>query len=242
MKHIYKDYKDLTRSIPSVFITFFTLSVLCMNILANKELITFKYLALDCGILWSWVGFLCMDIICKRFGAIASIKISLVSILINFFACLLFKISAMAPGKWGEYYSSGCKDLVNTSLNNTFGGSWYILLISSFAMFLGSVTNSFINVAIGKLINLLGGFKEFAIRSYISTFFGQIVDNLSFTMFVSKILFGWTWTQVIVCSITGACCELLFEIVFSPIGYKISKSWEKDGIGKSYLRKKAEEK
>ena len=39
--------------------------------------------ALDCGFVVSWVSFLCQDMICKRFGAKASIKISILALLVT---------------------------------------------------------------------------------------------------------------------------------------------------------------
>ena len=78
------DYKFLLRSIPSPTILFFTLSVVCANLMANKELLNYKYLAIDCGFVFSWIMFICMDIICKRWGARATIKVSVFALLINY--------------------------------------------------------------------------------------------------------------------------------------------------------------
>ncbi len=69
-----EDYKVLLRSIPSATVTCFVVSVILMNLLANKELISLPWLALDCGFTLSWVSFLCMDMICKRFGPKASVR------------------------------------------------------------------------------------------------------------------------------------------------------------------------
>ena len=76
IKKVMEDYKVLLRSIPAATVSLFIVSVIMMNLLANKELISLPYLALDCGFVVSWVSFLCQDMICKRFGAKASIKIS----------------------------------------------------------------------------------------------------------------------------------------------------------------------
>ena len=57
----------------------------------------------------------------------------------------------------------------------------------------------------------------------MSTFIGQFVDNLLFALIVSKVFFGWTLLQCFTCAVTGAVAELVFEIVFSPLGYRISK-------------------
>ena len=69
------DYRILLRNVPSLVITMFVVSVIMMNLLANKELLSVKYFALACGFVLSWISFLCMDMICKRFGTKAAAKI-----------------------------------------------------------------------------------------------------------------------------------------------------------------------
>ena len=229
-----EDYKILLRSIPSLVVSLFIVSVIVMNLLANKELFSTKYLALDCGFTVSWVSFLCMDMICKHFGGKQAAKISLLALFINLMGCLLFKLMSMTPGMWGEYYSSGLNE-VNDSLNSTFGGSWYIVLGSSTAMLVSAICNSLINTFIGKRLKK-DNFASFAIRSYISTGIAQFLDNLVFAVMVSYVFFGWSLVQVITCSLTGAFAELLFEVVLSPIGYKITKGWKAEKVGEEYIR------
>ena len=79
------------------------------------------------------------------------------------------------------------------------------------------------------------GFKTFAIRSYISTGIGQFVDNFCFALIVSHVFFGWTMLQCITCSLTGMVLELLFEVVFSPLGYKICQKWKAENVGQLYF-------
>ena len=59
------DTKLLFRSIPAAVTALFVISVVTMNILANKTIYQSEILALDGGILVSWLSFLCMDIITK---------------------------------------------------------------------------------------------------------------------------------------------------------------------------------
>ena len=68
IKKVMEDYKVLLRSIPAATVSLFFVSVIMMNLLANKELISLPYLALDCGFVVSWVSFLCQDMICKQIG------------------------------------------------------------------------------------------------------------------------------------------------------------------------------
>lgn len=243
IKYEVKDLVVLLRNIPSLAVTFFVLSVVCMNLLANKELFSTEYLALDCGFTLSWFSFLCMDMICKRFGPKAAMKVSMVALFINLVTCALFSLLSRTPGMWGEFYSyvdsnPEMANVANAALNATFGGSWYVVLGSALAMFTSSGVNSIVNYLIAKSTKTTG-FKNFALRSYISTMVAQFVVNFIFAMVVSHVFFGWTMTQVIVCSITGSVMELLCEILISPIGYKMVCSWEKHDVGREYLNMKA---
>ena len=228
-----KDFKILLRNIPSLTVSLFILSVVCANLMANKELVNFKYIALDCGFTFSWLMFLCMDIICKRWGAKASIKVSILALAVNLSVCLIFALLSKAPGKWGEFYTTENQE-VNRALNATFGGSWYVVLGSALAFITSSIINALLNTAIGSSLKK-NNFFSFALRSYVSTAIAQFADNFIFATVVSKIFFGWSWTQVIVCSAIGAFFELLCEVVFSGLGWKVVRQWEKENVGNEYL-------
>ena len=79
-----KEVSVLLRSIPSLTMTLFIVSVITMNLLANKSInLPFSFMALDCGIVVSWLSFLCMDVITKHFGPKAATQASLVAVLVN---------------------------------------------------------------------------------------------------------------------------------------------------------------
>ncbi len=239
IKETLEDYKILLRSIPASTITVFVVSVILMNLLANKELVSFPYLALDCGFTLSWVAFLCQDMICKRFGPKASVKVSIMALACNLAVSLLFWLVSLAPGMWGAYYTTESIE-VNAALNSTIGGSWYVVLGSSVAMLCSSFVNSHVNQFIGHLTDD-GSFAKFALRSYVSTGVGQFVDNLVFALIVSYNFFGWTPVQVITCSVTGALAELACEILLSPVGFRVASGWEREGVGEDYVQKHAAE-
>ena len=229
-----EDTKKLMRHIPSGVVVLFVVSVVLMNLLANKEIYTgVSWLALDCGLILSWLSFLCMDILTKRFGPKASIKLSLFAVGVNLFVCVVFKLVSIIPGNWGEFYSSG-HQIVNDSLNSTIGGTWYVLLGSTVAFIISAVVNAVLNHTIGNMWHQ-NSFKAYAIRSYVSTFFAQFVDNFIFSIIVSHTFFGWTLVQCITCSLTGCLIELICEVIFSPFGYKVCKRWEADNVGQGYL-------
>ena len=125
-----KEFRLLLRNVPSLVMVLFAVSVILMNLLANKEINTgVSWLALDCGLTMSWLSFLCMDMLTKRFGAKASIRLSLLAVGMNLFVCLMLFLVSKIPGNWGEFYTFE-NDIVNQGLNNTIGGTWYVLLCS----------------------------------------------------------------------------------------------------------------
>ena len=51
-----KETEILLRCIPATAVSLFVVSVICMNLLANKTLLQTTYIALDGGILISWLS------------------------------------------------------------------------------------------------------------------------------------------------------------------------------------------
>lgn len=236
IKKEFSEMKILLRSIPSFVLALFVLSVIAMNLLANKSItLPVDWLALDCGILFSWLAFLTMDIMTKHFGPKVATKITILVAIINLFFCLIFFLASLIPGVWGESYVEGSETIINSALNHTFGGIWYVLLGSSIAFIGSAVVNIFCNWALGKLFKK-DNFGAFAGRSYISTALGQFVDNLIFALIVSHFFFGWSILQCFTCALTGMIVELLCEVVFSPLGYAICKDWKKNHVGELYFQ------
>jgi uncharacterized PurR-regulated membrane protein YhhQ (DUF165 family) len=237
IKRIKKEYSLLLQSVPTMVTTFFILSVVFMNLFASKELYRSEYFCLNSGLALSWISFLCMDCICKRFGPKAATMISVLAMSVNVLCVIIFKLLSMTPGRWSAYYSASeatSGELINAGLNSTFGGAWYIVVGSCIAMFLSTLVNSALNRLIGERTDK-GNYGGFALRSLVSTSVAQWVDNFVFSALVSHVFFGWNWTQVLICSTTSMFVELLLEAVFSPVGYRVSKGWERKNIGRKYL-------
>jgi uncharacterized PurR-regulated membrane protein YhhQ (DUF165 family) len=225
MKKAFSEFRSLLRTVPPVLAAVMILSVVGMNLLANKSINTgLEWLALDCGIVFSWLTFLSMDVMTHCYGPRAASLMSVLALGLNLFMALMFFIASRIPGVWGESFVEGSEAVINAALDNTFGGAWYVILGSSVAFIASALINNFLNHGIGKLLKKESGFGRFALRSYVSTFIAQFADNLIFALIVSKVFFGWTLTQCFTCALTGALMELLFEVVFSPLGYRISRS------------------
>jgi uncharacterized integral membrane protein (TIGR00697 family) len=233
---IQKEKEEMTvllRCIPATVVTLFVVSVICMNLLANKTLLQLEWIALDGGILISWLSFMCMDIITKHFGPRASNRISVLAAMINLLTCLIFFVASAIPSNANDY----------AAFNGIFGGTWFILLGSTIAFLSSAVINNLLNWMIGRMFKKNpDGKLAYAMRTYVSTFIGQFLDNFIFSLIVfvgfAPIFwngFHWTVLQCAMCALTGALAELMMEILFSPFGYGISMRWKKNNVGKEYL-------
>ncbi len=224
MKKTVSSFRRLVSSVPPVIASLLILSVVGMNLLASKSINTGVYwLALDCGILFSWLTFMSMDILTHCFGPKAATAMSFAALAMNLLMAGLFFLASLIPGVWGESFVEGSEGIINHALDRTFGGTWYIILGSSTAFAVSAVLNNFMNAGIGKLMKEKKGFGTFAARSYISTVIAQFVDNLTFALIVSRNFFGWSLVQCFTCALTGAVLELLFEVFFSPLGYRMAQ-------------------
>ena len=232
LKKSFKESVILLREIPSPVVALFVISVIAMNILANKTLYQSEYLAIDGGILVSWLSFLAMDVVTKHFGPRASTRMSIFAVLVNLLTCLIFFLASIIPTST-DY----------SAFNSIIGGTWFILLASTVAFISSAILNNFMNYATGKLFKKNpDGKVAFVTRAYVSTFIGQFFDNLIFAILTFMVFapifwdgFHWTFIQCLTCSLLGAGLELILEIVFSPFGYLVSKNWKKNNIGQKYF-------
>ena len=219
------EFRRLLRSAPPLAVTMMVLSIVGMNILANKSSDTgTEWLALDCGILFSWMCFLSMDVLTRCFGPKATTQLSLVALGANLVVALIFFIASYIPGVWSGSFVEGSEAVINNAFDETFRGTWFIILGSSIAFAVSALVNNYLNAGIGKRLKDNTRFGSFALRSYVSTFIAQFCDNFVFALIVSHTFFGWNMVQCVTCALTGAALELLFEVVFSPIGYRMVKN------------------
>ena len=225
--------KILLRSTPAPVVALFVISVIAMNILANKTLVQTEFLALDGGILISWLSFLSMDIVVKHFGPKASNRMSVFAMLVNLLICFIFFIASIIPSDADDY----------KAFNTIIGGTWFILLSSTIAFMSSALINSFLNYSVGKLFKRNpDGKLAFFTRSYVSTFVAQFLDNLIFAILTFMVFapifwdgFRWTFIQCVTCSLLGALLELVMEAIFSPLGYIVVTNWKKNNVGEQYF-------
>lgn len=244
-----KDWKALFRSVPSVVVAMLVISTVMMNIAANKIIFSSSFVAADGGLLLSWIPFICMDITTRRYGPKAGTKLTIFALLVNLLMVGIFagiaalhigigEASVVNPGydTWEAYWSAF------SSFDSTFSCTWFVLLGSSVAFLASGIINNVLNWTVGKAFKKHPDSKvAFFTRSYVSTFVGQFVDNLLFATIVymafAPIYWGYSLSFLQCCgsAVIGAVLELLMEVIFSPIGLRVYRRWEKDGVGNDYL-------
>lgn len=239
-----KDWIRTLRSVPAMALALITVATVLMNILANKSIIEIPrlgdgdyWLVQDAGIILSWVGFLVGDLLVKNFGSKNAIRVNLTCLGISLFVSGLLAVAGAIPGTWSANYDFAGQ--INEALNSTMGNVWYVILGSAIASAVGLIINGVTQGLLLKKMEAKHGDKYwgFLVASAGSTMIGQFIDNFVFASIVSVPFFGWSWFSVFACSFFGMIIELVFELVFSPLTYKISRNWKKNHIGEYWMTK-----
>lgn len=232
IKSLVNDYKVLLRSVPALIIIAYTVSTIAMNLAASKVIFQIGDVAGTGGLLLSWIPFLCMDTTVKRFGAKAAIMLNFFAAFVDLIVVGFFEIVVLLPGNGQDY----------SAFNQTLGSVWFILFGSMTAFIISGIVNSLLNAAVGKLFKKNpDGKLAFFTRSYVSTYVGQFVDNFLFMFIVYFCFaptywgFGMTIATCIGTGLVGAALELITEVIFSPVGYHLSKNWANKGVGQEWL-------
>ena len=153
IKALLEEVEILTNNVPSLWVSFFFLSVVGMNLLANKSIrMNVDWLALDTAFLFSWLSFLTNDVITKRFGPRAANIISIIALLANLLFAFIFWLVSVIPGDWSNSKdeNNNTIDAINDAFDKSFGGTWFIIVGSSAAFLSSAILNNMLNWSIGK--------------------------------------------------------------------------------------------
>ena len=228
----WKETKVLFKCIPAIPFAVLCVSLVAMNFLAGKGIVPApydQYIQLDAGIIVSWVTFLSGDTIVKRFGAKAAIKVNFAAILIELFALVLFTVGSFIP--WsvspGDY---------ETTWNSIFRLSIWPLMAGTVAFLAAIAFDSFTSKFILTRFKNKQSFKAYFTASSISTMIGQFLDNLLFGLLFS-VWQPWFshFTAIWMFAAAGMIVELICQLIFSPIGFRLANSWRKSGLGQDYI-------
>lgn len=234
LKKQFKEMHELLNAIPSTVVMFMVVSVIVTNLMAGKFIVNTSWMQVTGGLLMSWLPFLCMDIVSKHYGAKASIRLNLFALFMYLCCVGIFELVVLIqyPATSGDY----------TAFNSIFGTQWQILTASAIAYVVSGVVNSITNCSIGAMFKKNpDGKLAYVSRSYISTFIGQFIDNFVFVFLLNLFFVGFGYFKsiallpVLGAALLGGFYELLAEVIFSPIGYKVVTKWKEAGVGKEYI-------
>ena len=230
----WKETKILFRSIPALPFALLCAALIAMNFLANKTIVNESWIGIDAGIMVSWIAFLAGDMIVKRFGPKAALKVNLAAVGVQLVAVALFAIGGSLP--WGRNALFTPEDFMwAANVDGLFKGSLWPLAAGTAAFVVGISVDVFLNWAIFKRFKNKRSFKAYAVSSYASTMIAQFVDNVVFGLLFTVLAGYMEFSAVWMFGAVGAVVELVCQIVLSPVGYRISESWRKDDVGKEYI-------
>lgn len=227
LKKDWSETKLLFRNLPTIPFAILCAALIVMNILANKLIVETEWISLDAGIIVSWVAFLAGDMLVKRFGPKAALKINFAALGVQFIAVILLTIGGVLPTPSEECLVS-----------SLFGWSMYLpwaFSVGTVAFIIAILVDVFMNWAILRRFKNRTSFTAYAVASYASTMVAQFVDNFVFGFLFTYLAFGIPFSSLWLFAAAGAVVELLCQIILSPIGYKVSDNWRKNGVGQAYV-------
>lgn len=225
----------LFRNVPGLVMSLYLLSTVLMNLLASVAIVNTSWLALDAGIFVSFAVFLLMDMIVKRFGAKAAIRMTVLGFLVNIGTAILFTIVAFIAEASGQFYPLA--DYATTT-------QWWIIGASATAFLASGILDAVVHHIILKAFKKnKEGIVAHATSAWVSTFFGQFADNLLFGLlftFPASMIGLWgmrpvTLLALIGFALAGGVVELLCQVIFTLWGYKVAESWRVQKVGQEYL-------
>ena len=228
----WKETKVLFKCVPAIPFAILCEALVAMNFLAGKGIVPApydQYIQLDAGIIVSWVTFLAGDTVVKRFGAKAAIKVNFAAILIELFALVLFTAGSFIP--WsvtpGDY---------EATWDSIFRLSIWPLAAGTIAFLIAIAFDSFTSKFILTRFKDKQSFKAYFTASSISTMVGQFLDNLLFGLLFS-VWQPWFshFSAIWLFAGAGMVVELICQLIFSPVGFRLANSWRKRGLGQEYI-------
>lgn len=229
IKKDWNETKVLFRCIPALPFAVLCGAMIAMNILANKTIVNETWISLDAGIMVSWISFLAGDMLVKRFGPKASIKINIAAVLVQLLIVGLLALGGLLP--WG----TNAEPIEGFDSIFCSTGLIWPLSVGTFAFIVATMFDSLINWAVFKRFKNKQGFAAYAVASYTSSLVGQFLDN-----FLFGLLFTWmagyvTFESLWLFAGVGAIVEVVCQIILSPIGYAMCNEWKKHNVGQEYV-------
>jgi uncharacterized integral membrane protein (TIGR00697 family) len=193
-------YYDL---IMAIFVTV----LLCSNLIGVSKVVTVAGFTFGGGNLFFPISYLFGDILTEVYGYARSRRVVWAGFgALMFSAFMSWAVITLPPasGYTGQ-----------EALEQVFGATPRIVLASMIAYFVGEFTNSFV---LAKMKIITSG-KRLWMRTIGSTICGEAVDT---TVFYPLAFYGlWPTNLLITVAITNYALKVLWEILATPVTYKI---------------------
>lgn len=199
-------------------------AMLLMNILASKCLFSFRFLAIDAGIIVSWIAFAASDAVLQIYGKRAADRLALTGSIFGFIGAAVLLLAVQIPGIWRV---GNISEEAANAIDFVVGSTFFTVLASSFAVFCGMLLNNLLHFIILKR-QRSSGFNDFCIASGVSTFFSQLVENFIFSCLICFTLFDWTLFQCAGAAVVGAVLESMVVLVFIPVLFFMIRKAKKE--------------
>jgi len=225
IKNYFNNYCASIKSIPGILLGIYLVTLVVMNVLANKTIYQSEYLALDGGIVVTWIAAIIADVVTVLKGPKVTIRMTLLGIVVTLISSLLFYLVSLIPA--GEEFKP---------FSQVLGGTWFIIISSAIAFICSSSLDALINYFIGTKFKKDNDSKmAFMIRATTSSLISTIFDNLLFNMLAFMAFapifwngFHWTFTQCLCCALTYGAIEVLIDLIIMPVAYKVYCHYKKE--------------
>ena len=195
-----------------IMVAFVTI-LLCTNLIAAEKVVTIWGFTMGAGILFFPISYFFNDILTEVYGYARSRKVVWAGFSAMIFASIVSAVVIHLPPAQGWIHQG--------AYETVFGQTPRIVLASLTAFFCGEFTNSFV---LAKMKVFTNG-KMLWTRTIGSTIAGEAVDSL---IFYPVAFFGfWPNNLLITVMITNYALKVLWEVLATPLTYKVVRFLKK---------------
>lgn len=190
-------------------VVLFTSCLIISNILANR-MIQVGAWSMDAGNLLFPVTYILSDVFSEVYGYKWSRRVTWWAATMNLLFAGLVSLVNILPAP--DYYDP-------TLFQLALGSSFRIIVASLVSYVVGDFVN---DKVFQKLKRRNNGMRGFAVRAFVSSLFGQVVDS---SLFVSIAFYGTMPTSELVYMIgLNVVVKVAYEILVLPLTYKVTEA------------------